>query len=103
MAYKILTTDEFDVDLDEILRYIAVKLSNPGAASSLADELEKYYGLLEAHPYLFEESRDPLLRQRGYRKFIVGNYIALYLVDDQQQTVTVARLFYGKRDYLNYI
>ena len=103
MAYKILVTDEFDADLDDILRYIAVSLSNPGAAAGLADELEKNYGLLEEHPYLFEEARDPLLRQRGYRKFIVGNYVVLYLVDDEHKAGIIARLFYGKRDYPNYL
>jgi len=57
---------------------------------------------LERHPRLFELSRNKRLSQKGYRRFVVGNYVSLYLVDDESQEVTIARIFYG-RNYEKYI
>ena len=103
MKYKLFITDEADADIDEILHYIADTLSNKKAATAFADELDHQYEQLMDHPYLFEESRDTKLRKVGYRRFIVGNYVGLYLVDEEKHSVTIARIFYGRRNYSKYI
>ena len=99
MAYKVRVSDSADRDLDEIITYIAEKLSNPQAAADFADTLDERYVVLEEHPLMFELSRNERLAERGYRRFVVGSYIALYLVDEEQKVVTIARIFYGRRDY----
>lgn len=103
MAYRVQVSRDANADIDGVLSYLAVKLSNLDAAIRLADELEHVYDQLSEHPRLYEQARDPLLCRQGYRKVVIGNYVLLYLVDDDRQLVTVARLFYGRRNYPNYI
>ena len=99
MVYKVRMSESSGRDLDEILLYMAEKLANPKAATDFADALEEKYTVLETHPLMFELSQNKRLAQRGYRRFIVGNYVALYLVDEKRQRVNIARIFYGSRDY----
>jgi plasmid stabilization system protein ParE len=103
MAYKVKTTESADRDTDEILVYIAETLANPKAAADFAGALEERYTALEDHPLMFELSRSERLARMGYRRFVVGNYVALYLVNEERQEVTVARIFYGRRNYDKYI
>ena len=103
MAYKVKITESADRDLDEILTYIAESLANPKAATDFADTLNERYATLEHHPLMFELSRNKRLANMGYRRFVVGSYVVLYLVDDVRQEVTIARIFYGRRDYEKHI
>jgi plasmid stabilization system protein ParE len=103
MAQEVIVTESAERDLDEILGYIAQNLANPKAAADFADALERKYTELEHHPFLFELSRNERLAKKKYRRFVVGNYIALYLVDENNCKVTIARIFYGAREYEKYL
>jgi addiction module RelE/StbE family toxin len=103
MAYNVKVSDSADKDLDEIFTYIAEKLANPKVAADFARELEERYTALEIHPLMFELSRDKRLAAKGYRRFVVGSYIALYLVDEKRREITIARVFYGRREYEKYL
>ena len=103
MAYKVIASASADSDLDEILTYIAETLFNPQAASDFADELDKKYDALEKNPLMFALSQNERLAQLGYRRFVVGSYVILYLVDEERMLVTIMRIFYGRRNYEQYI
>ncbi len=103
MAYSVIVTEAAERDIDEILQYLCVKLENPKAASDFVVELEHKYTELVSFPKLFEVSRNVRLAEKGYHRFVVGSYVALYLIDEPKQVVTIARVFYGRRDYQNYI
>ena len=103
MAYDVRVSEAADRDTDEILTYMVAELANPKAAADFADALDEKYEMLEEHPFMFELSRNERLAQIGYRRFIVGNYVALYLVDEKLHVVTIARIFYGKREYEKFI
>ena len=103
MAYKVTISASAERDIDGIIVYIAEKLANPKAAADFADALEEKYTEMEAHPFIFEPSRNERLAQAGYRRFVIGNYVALYKVNEELREVIVARIFYGRRDYEKYI
>lgn len=103
MAYRVQVSQDANADIDGVLSYLAVNLTNIDAARRLANELEHVYDQLSEHPRLYEQARDQLLYRQGYRKVVVGSYVLLYLIDDDQQLVTISRLFYGRRNYPNYI
>ena len=103
MAYKVEVSESADNDVDKILTYIMEELGSPQAASNFADELDAKYERLEEHPFIFELSRNTRLAGMGYRRFVVGNYVALYLVDEKKRIVTISRLFYGRQDYEKHI
>lgn len=101
MAYRIVKTDSFQRDLDAAVAYIALSLENKGAALSLLDATEKVYDNLECMPLMYEACRDPYLHELGFRKAIVHNYVIIYKVDEEQETVYILRLFHGRQDYVN--
>ena len=97
--YKIEITDCADQELNEILEYISVNLQNPSAASSFADEVADCYDALEKTPYMYELSRDPRLHLMGFHKVAIKNYIMIYRVSEEEQTVYILHFFYGARQY----
>ncbi len=99
MAYRILQTDAFRRDLDAVIAYIVLSLENKTAAASLLDEIEKSCGDLVRMPLMYEACHDPYLKELGYRKTGVHNYIIVYKVDEERKTVNLMRLFHGRQDY----
>lgn len=103
MAYKIIKTDAFQRDLDAAIGYLVLSLENKPAAAALLDEIEKTYDGLERMPMMCEACRDPYLKERGYRKAVIRNYIMVYTVDEDTKTVSIMRFFHGRQDYTNLI
>lgn len=99
MAYKLIVTDAAHADLNEALNYIANRLSNPTAAAHMLSQVEACYAQLRTFPFLCEACRDGRLRDMGYRKTVIGNYVLIFRPDEEKQTVYILRYFYGARDY----
>ncbi len=99
MGYRIIRTDLFQQDLDSTIGYIVLSLENRTAAKSLLDAVDECYETLESMPLIYEACHDPFLREKGYRRAIIKNYIMVDKVDEHENTVTVLRFFHGKRDY----
>jgi plasmid stabilization system protein ParE len=103
MDYKLIVTQDAHEDIDEIIGYIVNVLKNPIAAGKLLAEIEKSYKTIIQNPETFAFCNDNRLREEGYRKIIVKNYIVFYRVDYETNTVNVMRVIYGRRDYTNLI
>lgn len=99
MVYKINRTDAFQRDLDAAIGYIVISLENKIAATALLDAIEKSYDNLEHMPLMYEACHDPALKELGYRKVGVHNYIMVYKVDEDARTVNMMRFFHGRQDY----
>lgn len=99
MAYKIIRTDAFQRNLDAAIGYLVLSLENKPAAAALLEEIEKTYDGLERMSMVCEACRDPYLKERGYRKAVIRNYIMVYTVDEDTKTVSIMRLFHGRQDY----
>lgn len=98
MGYNFKLTQQANDDLDNVLDYIAVKLSNKKAALDLLSCVEE----IIREVCLFPESgvlvENDFLPVTGIRKKKVKHYTLYYLPNDQEQTVIVLRFLYGKRD-----
>ena len=103
MAYKLLITKEANNDINEIIGYIVNILKNPIAAGNLIDEIEKLYTVITDNPSAFSLCNDSRLRNDGYRKIVVKNYIIFYKVIEERKAVYVMRVIYGRHDYLKLI
>lgn len=86
-------------DMTGIVRYISYKLQNPGAASSLADEMVQAADSLCEFPYAHPMHKTIRPLKHEYRRIIIQNYLMFYWVDEEQKTVTVVRVIYARRDY----
>ena len=100
MVYKVRVTDKAKTDLDEIIRYIAEKLSNVTAAANLLADFVKQKNNLQDSPYMYPLCNDIRLQKKGYHRFLFyKNYIGLYSINDKEKLVTILHVFYAKRNY----
>lgn len=90
-------------DLDEIYSYISHELDNEGAADNLLEKLETSIMRLKEFPFSGSFVRDETLKDKGYRKLIVDNYIAFYLVKEEKKQILVMRVLYGRQKYQDLI
>ena len=103
MAYKLIITQSFEDDLDEVLYYISRKLYNPSAAKRLLNKTKEVISHIEDNPLLYTLYHDEALAKRGYRYAVVANYLLFYYIYEAEQTVNVARFLYGGQNVVNII
>ncbi len=101
--YKLIITELADSDLDGIINYISVDLSNTAAATDFLKEVIKCYEYLKKNPRIFSVSDDRRLAKEGYRKALIKNYVLAFKIDENTKTVTVYRFFYAARNYFKYL
>jgi plasmid stabilization system protein ParE len=78
--------EKAEQDLSEIVTYLTDRLCNPKAADSLLEEFLKEKGNISDKPYMYPLSNDLVLQSEGYHRFLFKkNYIALYLIDDDEK------------------
>lgn len=97
-GYDYVLTETAECDIDEAFTYISDVLSNPDAASDLADELEAQLEKICKRPTTGKQVENEFLRRNDVWRFLVKNYIAYYLIDEENETIVVLRFVYGKRD-----
>lgn len=96
--YKLEYLPSAKKDMTDIAHYISHTLSNPNAATRLAEEMISAAEKLRDFPYScpsFALIR-PLAHE--YRKLLVQNYILFYYVEEPAKTITIARVIYNRRD-----
>ena len=99
MIYKLIVSKEADEDIADIVFYIVSELNNPGAASAFLDDVEKSYHNIVEKPAMYSLCNDYRLRNGGYRKIVIKNYLILYRINEENKTVIVVRVVYGGRNY----
>ena len=98
MAYKLEFTQTFEKDLDSILDYIVNKLFNPTAAKSLYKNVKSTFASVAEFPEMFPLHPLEQLSKMGYHYCQIGNYLAFYTVDVEEQTVYARAMVYGPAD-----
>lgn len=86
-------------DLTEIYRYISEELFSRNAAIDLLNRIETNIMRLKYFPHSGSYLSDEFLRNKGYRKIIINNYIVFYIVFEQAKEVIIMRVLYGKQKY----
>lgn len=103
MTYKLVTTQAFVDDLDEVLNYISFKLLNPSAAQRLLADVTDKISLIDDNPLLFPLYHDDKIAKRGYRYTVVSNYLLFYRIDETEKTTYLMRFIYGSRNITDVI
>jgi len=97
--YKLKVMPVAANDLRGIYEYISQELSAPLAAHNLMEKVEKSFLFLREMPESCPRCQNGVLYQKGLRKLLVGNYIALYTIDKISKTVLVMRVVHGRQEY----
>lgn len=87
-----------EADLEDIVSYLAVELTNPKAASDFVDKLEKVIDEARSFPESGSPVNNEFLSNSGVRKKLVGSYLLYYLPVPEERTIYVVRIVYGKRN-----
>ncbi|NPV91004.1 MAG: type II toxin-antitoxin system RelE/ParE family toxin [Firmicutes bacterium] len=97
--YRVLMAEPAAEDLFKIAEYIAWELRDPAAAQKLVGKIKEAVMSLAELPIRYATVADEHLATRGIRKLPIGNYIVFYVVSENDGTVTVVRILYGRRDW----
>lgn len=99
--YNIEITEPAETDLFEIGNYIAKELLEPEIAKKIISKIAKEIFTLEEMPLRNGLVSDKRLSNKGIRKLIIDNYIIFYTVNEEMRVITIIRILYVKRDWIN--
>lgn len=98
MKMNIVFSLQAQQDLKNIYEYINYSLLAPNTANSIYQEIIRNARSLEFMP-----ERNPLYKEdpwysQGVRFVPVKNYLLFYIVNNETDTVSIARILYGRMD-----
>ena len=96
--YQYHFTKKAKSDLDEILSYISIELSNPEAAASFLKDFLAVLTSICSVPKIGRIVENEFLPDREIRKSLVENYLLYYLPDIKKKSIYVLRILYGRRN-----
>ncbi len=99
--YNIVITEPAEKDLFEIGNYIATELLEPDIALKVVNTIGESILTLEDMPSRNAIVADKRLAHLGIRKLLIDNFIVFYVISEESKTVTVVRILYGKRNWIN--
>jgi plasmid stabilization system protein ParE len=97
-SYSYRFTEKAAKDLDDILRYISVDLSNPIAAQNFGKRVFEKIDLVRSFPLSCERVSNEFLDDNSIFKMLVDNYIIYYKVHFDEKIISILRVVYGKRN-----
>ena len=98
-VYKVTLFDHAYRDLDGIYDYIANTLLEPGVALNIIDDIEAALLSLDTMPHRCPERKVGSYAYQGYRQLFVGNYTALFRIDEERKIVMVVTVRYSSSEY----
>lgn len=99
MAYEVRLSSHANDELEDIVRYLAVSLDAPGAASAMLDELDRKLALLRTTPRMYPIDEDiSELAGAEVRAFRIKRYVAWYTINENRFMVTIAAMLHGRQD-----
>ena len=99
MSYHLHITSIAERDISQAADYIEFVLKNPKAADNLLDETDQKINALLPFPLEHPVVEDKLLAAWGIRFIQIKNYLAFYVVGENQ--VTVIRFLYTKSNWIS--
>lgn len=96
--YGILFSDEAFSDLREIYEYIAFELKETSLAKKQVNRIRKEIASLNSMPKRYRTVEWEPWKSMELRRLNVDNYSIFYLVREENLTVDIVHIFYGKRD-----
>ena len=98
--YCVIVLDPAKDDLTEIIDYISIELDAPIAAENLMNAVDNVFSRLADFPTDYSRVPDDCLAAQGYRMIVIKNYIIFYTFNEDEKTVYIERILYGRRDWM---
>lgn len=85
-------------DIEAIYTYIAVQKESPGNGKQQTDRIWRKIKSLELFPQSHQERSVGKYANKGYRQLLIDNYIAVYRIDEESNTVYILTVQYFGRN-----
>ena len=100
-TYSVIYSPQAFLDLTGLYEYIRFNLQVPKTAEKQVNRIKHAIRSLETMPMRYQlVDWEPWLSME-IRRVLVDNYTVFYIVDENQMTVTVIRIFYSGRNIEN--
>lgn len=99
--YKIQITESAENDLRAVGLYISNELLEFSIAKKVVSKIGESIIKSEKLPLRNALVSDDRLALQGIRRILVDNYIVFYIVTEETKTVTIIRILYNRRDWIN--
>ena len=99
LKYKVIIADDAQKDIDELFTYIYNVLGTARSAERIVTQIVKSINSLCIFPYQGISTDFYAKDGTSYRKLIVENYVAFYLVYDETKEIKIIRVFDGRTNY----
>lgn len=100
MSYRLLRTDQFNDQLNDILQYIANDSGDVDMALRRLDETQEAVLRLRDFPESGSVPGYSLLKKQGYRVLMVSRSLVFHKVDKAKKSVVFYAIVDGRREYL---
>lgn len=104
--YSYKFTEKAERDLDSTLSHIKFDLKNPSAAAAFGKKVFDAVDNIREFPLSGMIVENDFLSNKDVRRVIVDNYVMYYTANDDEKTIYIIGIVYGKRnleDILKYI
>ena len=98
-VYKVTLLDRAYQDLDSIYEYIANTLMEPDVALGIVDEIESSVLSLDIMPHRCPERKIGVYANQGYRQLFIGNYTAIFRIDEDRKLVIIVTIRYSSSQF----
>lgn len=96
--YNVELTTLAKKQIAQIAQYIITEFHAPETAIKVLDRLETELSKLDKLPERIPLTDIEPWRSRGIRKFVIGHYIAYFLISEPDMTVRITAVVLGKRE-----
>ena len=97
--YKVKMFDQAYCDLDGIYDHIANTLMEPGIALNIVENIENAILNLDIMPHRCPERKIGAYAYQGYRQLFVGNYTAVFRIDEASKSVLIITIKYSSGQF----
>ena len=102
MEYNVIRTDVADLQIRNIILYVAENFGNDVALEKL-DNLEKSILALGDNPDIGTQPKYPVLKRQGYKVLILEKNLVFYKVNENKKEVIIYAVVDQRQDCLNII
>lgn len=99
--YKVIITPTAYKEISKIYDYLVENLFATKAANNLMNKIEHEVQKLKYNPKIYTKIQKFDEVERVYRRLVINNYVILYTIDENSQTVFIAHIYYGGMNYMN--
>lgn len=101
--FKIVFTNDCKQEMDNIYNYISNNLYAPKAAKELMNKGETTVQSLKDMPEAYMAIKKYSELEMEYRRIVINNYVIIYTISEEKNSIYIVHMYYGGSNYFKYI